>query len=220
MNEDISAKASEVLADVDEHPQRRREWSGVWMSLVLPVLIVAAIVAALWYWQSRGGGSAQPADGLGIVVLPAEKNPTGREPAAEKGRAAPDFVLATLDGSTLRLSDLQGRPVIINFWATWCAPCRQEMPEFVRTASEHQNAGLAILAVNLKESDTEVQRFTSEFGVTFPVLLDRAGVVASTYRVTGLPVTYFIDRSGVIREVSIGPLDRAALQQKLATILS
>ena len=220
MNESTDAEPTETSPDLDEHPQRRREWSGVWRSLVLPLLIVTAIVAGLWYWQSRDRTAVRTVDGFGVVALPSEKNPTGREPAAQKGRAAPDFILPSLDTETYRLSDLQGRPIIINLWATWCVPCRAEMPELVRTYNEHKDAGLAVLAVDVKESDAEVQRFADEFGMTFPILMDRSGEVASAYRMTGLPQSYFIDRTGVIQEIAIGGMDRTILQQKLAAILA
>ena len=96
---------------VEERPQNRREWSGALRSLVLPLLIVATIVGGLFYLERRdSGGSAASADGLGIVTLPAAKNATGQSPSSDVGRAAPDFVLQRLDGTTLRLSDLQGKP--------------------------------------------------------------------------------------------------------------
>jgi peroxiredoxin len=208
------------VQEPDDHPQRRREWSGAGFSLLLPILIVAAIVAAIWYLQTANRGGTAGSDGFGVTALPDAKNATGKPPAAERERAAPDFVLQALDGSTVRLSDLQGRPVIINLWATWCAPCRSEMPELVRAYAEHQDKGLVVLAVDVKESESEIQHFAQEFGMTFPILLDRAGQVASAYRMTGLPQSYFVDRKGVIRELSIGAMDRAALQQKLATILA
>src|SRR5215208_4002826 len=102
--------ASEDPAAVDERPQRRREWSGPWRSVVVPVLAVAAIAGGILYWESRGQASVETADGpqtLGIVALPADRNPTGAKPDAAEGKPAPDFILRDGDGATVRLSDLR-----------------------------------------------------------------------------------------------------------------
>src|SRR5262245_12550249 len=121
--------------ELDSRPQSRREWSGWLRSLVLPLAVVVAIVGGLLWYDSRGGDATN--DEYGTVELPANLNSTGRSPDADLGRAAPDFVLQTLDGKTLRLSDLRGRPLLVNFWATWCGPCRVEMPELVVSYLDH-----------------------------------------------------------------------------------
>jgi cytochrome c biogenesis protein CcmG, thiol:disulfide interchange protein DsbE len=204
---------------VDERPHRRREWSGAWRSIGLPVLVVAAIVAAVWYLEvGRDAGRPETGDGLGVVALEAERNPTGRPPAAETGRAAPDFRLARLGGGDLRLSDLRGRPVIINFWATWCAPCRQEMPEFVRLYAQQPPNGVEIVGVDLQEAEAPVRQFVDEFGMTFPVVFDRTGEVARTYRVNQLPVTVIVDREGVVRAAKYGPVTPEWLHDELGKI--
>src|SRR5688572_23673909 len=116
--------------ELEERPQSRREWSGWLRSLVLPLGLVVAIVGGLLYLQSGRGEQAD--DAFGSVELPLEKNRTGREASATAERAAPDFVLPALDGPDVRLSDLQGRPVLVNFWATWCTSCRVEMPDLIK----------------------------------------------------------------------------------------
>ena len=113
--DDPAQDASDYVAGVDERPQRRREWSGSVRSVVLPVLAVIVIVGAVWYLQAGRDAGTEREQGFGIVPLPAEKNATGRPPAADVGRAAPDFLLRTLDGGTVRLSDLRGKVVLINF---------------------------------------------------------------------------------------------------------
>jgi peroxiredoxin len=204
---------------VDERPHRRREWSGAGRSVVLPLLIVAAIVAAVWYFEfgrDDGGGEAA---GYGIVALDAALNSTGRPPVAETGRAAPDFHLSRLGGGDLRLSDLRGNVVLLNFWATWCGPCRSEMPEFVRRYGPGRAQGLEIVAVDLQEAPGPVQGFVDEFGMRFPILFDRTGSVATTYRVNQLPVTLLIDREGVIRATRYGPVTPEWLDQELSKLL-
>lgn len=117
---------------------------------------------------------------------------------------APDFTLPALSGGTLRLSDLRGKVVLLNFWATWCVPCRTEMPAIETLYQRYKDQGLEVLAVNLDVLSTAgVEAFVKEVGVTFPIILDPSWGTARAYRVFGLPTTYLIDRAGnvVVREV-------------------
>ena len=216
----MTAPETELTETVDERPQRRREWSGAGRSVLLPLLIVGVIVVVIWYLEvgRRDGGGAE-VDGYGIVALDSDRNPTGRAAAAEIGRAAPDFRLARLDGGDLRLSDLRGQVIILNFWASWCAPCRSEMPEFVRLYGARRGEGLEIVAVDLQEALGPVQTFVDEFGMRFPTVFDRSGQVARTYRVKQLPVTLLIDRDGVIRATKYGPVTPEFLQAELDKLL-
>jgi peroxiredoxin len=210
---------------IEERPQNRREWAGPLRSLVLPLLIVATLVGGLWYWQQRDtGGASNTADGLGIVDLPEAKNATGRSPSTDVGRAAPDFILETPDGTRLRLSDLQGKPVLVNFWASWCAPCRQEMPEIVRAYNAQQPPGARwqVVAVDLQENAGAVRAFADEFGMRFPVVIDRTGGVADAWRiggpVEGIPSSYFLDAQGIVRARAFGPMSSDTLAANLRTV--
>jgi peroxiredoxin len=182
------------------------------------------ILGALWYWDSRNGSSVVDDERYGIVELPPVKNATGQPPVAEAGRAAPDFLLETPGGGELRLSDLQGQPVLVNFWATWCPPCRDEMPELVRAYDEHEDEGLVIVGVNLQEPDGAVEGFASEFGVDFPLVIDRDAEVADAWRLggpfEGIPSSYLIDDRGVVQEIFYGPMDEDELGRALPGILA
>ncbi|MCH8025239.1 MAG: TlpA family protein disulfide reductase [Chloroflexi bacterium] len=200
----------------------RRDWSGVFRSLVLPLGLLAIILGGLWYWDVRGGAGSDDAR-YGTVELPPERNATDRGPAGEVGRAAPDFLLETSSGGELRLSDLQGQPVLVNFWASWCGPCRAEMPELVAAYDRYRDDGLVIVGVNLQEADEKVNQFADEFGMTFPIVIDRDGELRAVWRLGGpfggIPSSYFIDTSGVIRSLFYGPMQEAALEERLAEIL-
>jgi cytochrome c biogenesis protein CcmG/thiol:disulfide interchange protein DsbE len=210
------------VSGIEERPQNRREWNGALRSVVLPLLLVATIVGGLYYIEQRRGGGGRVADGTGVVELPAEKNPTGRSVSTDVGRAAPDFLLATPDGGTLRLSDLQGHPVLVNFWASWCTPCRKEMPEIVRASDAHRGGGLVVVAVDLQENVDQVRAFAAEFGMNFPIVIDRDGGVGDAWRiggpVQGIPSSYFLDASGVVQARVFGPLTTETIAENLAKI--
>ena len=141
----------------------------------------------------------------------------GRLPAAPKaGSAAPDFDLESLSGERLRLQDLSGKPVVINFWATWCIPCEAEMP--LLQESYERNPGLEVLAINFAEPSADVQAFVDKHGLTFDILLDPRAIVQSLYRVRGYPTTYFVDGEGVIQGVHIGVLSQRQLNGYLEQI--
>ncbi len=147
--------------------------------------------------------------------------PGGGEPASPPGpgQPAPDFALPALDGTPRRLSDLHGRPVLLNFFATWCVPCRVELPEFERAAERYRDRGLVVLLVDVQEEPEAVAAFVRDLGLRSPVVLDRTGEVAARYRVQGLPSSFFVGRDGLIRVTRLGVLDRALLERGLARIL-
>ena len=212
---------SDAPPPVAELAEPSSRWSGLLRSVVLPLALLAVILGGLWYWDSRGGGSSSN-DEYGTVDLPDDKNPTGEEPSTEDGRAAPDFILEKPGGGTLRLSDLQGQPVLVNFWAHWCAPCRREVPDLVEADETYGTQGLVILGVNLQEPDDIVLDFAEEFGITYPLVIDRDGELSDVWRlggpVQGIPTSYFIDETGVIRAFYYGPINDDALRDRLAQI--
>lgn len=202
----------------DERPQRRREYSGASSTLGVAALIVIVVGVAIWFFEFRDAGSSGGGGtpGLGIVALAPQLNPTGKAAAAQEGRAAPDFRLRSVDGIDLQLSDLRGDFVLLNFWATWCRPCRDETPDlqalFQTARRETAQGGLIVVGVNQQEEPDTVRAFTSEFGVTYPVVLDRAGEVSEAYRVgRGLPMTFLINPAGVIERIYYGRITSDAL---------
>ncbi len=141
---------------------------------------------------------------------------------AGAGLLAPDFELITMDGERVKLSDFAGRPVWINVWASWCAPCRAEMPDIQQIYGEAGAApdGPAILLVSLGEDPADVKRYLAATKYQLPVLLDPDFSITRGYRITGLPTHFFIGRDGTIREVAIGGLKPNGMRTRLARIVT
>lgn len=140
--------------------------------------------------------------------------------APSTGFLANDFSLTGLDGKSYQLSAFRGKPVILNFWATWCPPCRAEMPAFERVWQRYNQGDVVILAVNQRESPLTVERFEQNVvDVSFPILLDSQGEASRLFLVTGLPTTFFIDAEGRIQAVSMGGMDEATLLASVQKII-
>jgi len=122
----------------------------------------------------------------------------------QKGFTAPDFALLNLKGEEVSLRDFGGQPVLINFWATWCPPCREELPAI--QTMHHNSDDLVVLGVNFQEGLADVRPFVEEAGLTFPILLDEEGRVAKAYRARSLPTSFFLSPDGIITAVHIGPM--------------
>ncbi len=133
-----------------------------------------------------------------------------KPPAA--GQTALDFSLKDLQGNTVSLSDYRGKKVMLNFWATWCGPCRAEIPHMVKLYDEIRDQGFEILAVNLRDDVSKITPFVEQFDMRFPVLLDTTGLVGAAYYVRGIPTSVFLDEEGVIQAVHTGTLSDAMLR--------
>jgi peroxiredoxin len=136
-----------------------------------------------------------------------------------EGNLARDFTLETLDGTKVSLSDFEGNVVLVNFWATWCPPCRAEIPGFDAAYQAYKDEGFVVLGINVEESPGRVAPFVEEFQVTYPVLLDEKGKVVQEWRARGLPMSLVIDRDGVIQVRHIGFLSAQKLEEYLEGIL-
>lgn len=178
----------------------RRSISG-WIGLAAVILIAGLI----WFSQSASAPASNDVAADGSPI------------AAEVGAIAPDFELVTLDGESVRLSDFHGKPVILNFWATWCAPCREEMPALEAIWQQYGEGDVVILGVDQGESVALVERFIRErVGTTFPILMDSDHAIGDSYFVRSLPTTFFIDRNGFIQDIRIGgPLSESFLQEQV-----
>lgn len=136
------------------------------------------------------------------------------------GSLAPDFTLDYLDDGTVSLSELRGKPVLINFWATWCGPCRFEMPFLQQVYDDWSDRGLVVLTVDIAESQDTVESFMQELGLSLPVLMDRDQAVTKRYNVRNIPATFLIDKNGIIQSIRIGAFTSPAeIEQELSKIM-
>lgn len=135
-------------------------------------------------------------------------------------RPAPDFVLTSFDGQRIQLSDYRGRIVVLNFWATWCPPCRVEAPVLQRASERLDSAGVSILGIDVWDDQASAIGFLNEMGVTYPNAEDATRLIPVEFGVTGLPETFVIDRSGVLVRRWVGPLTDNDLDSLLAPVLA
>jgi cytochrome c biogenesis protein CcmG/thiol:disulfide interchange protein DsbE len=162
---------------------------------------------------------------LAWIFVSADRDGTstaGEIPAPREGFLAPDFSLQTPEGETVTLSELRGQAVLVNLWATWCPPCRAEMPAIQKLYDEYKDQGFVALAVNMTYQDNPlaVLPFAQENNLTFPILLEETGDMAKSYALRSLPSSFFINRDGFIQEVVIGgPMSEALLRTRIESIL-
>lgn len=143
----------------------------------------------------------------------------GVPPVVRVGDLAPAFALADLDGNPLRLADLRGRPVIVNFWASWCGPCVEEFPLLTSAAATYKGEGLAIVGIVFRDRSEAARAFMARMGATWPAAMDPGDAIATRFGIIGPPDTFFIDRNGVVVGRQIGQLSAADLDRGLAQIL-
>ncbi len=133
---------------------------------------------------------------------------------------APDFVLETFDGETIRLSELRGQVVVINFWASWCPPCREEAAYLEETWRAYRERGVVFLGVDYVDTEAEALAYIAEFDITYPNGPDLGTRISQAYRIQGVPETFFVARDGTLRGVKIGPLAPPELEQRLEALLA
>ena len=172
---------------------------------ILPVILTLVLLLAGCF------AGPEPPDG---------KSPTALVEGTQAGDRAPDFQLQNLDGQTVSLGNLQGKPVLINFWATWCSPCRSEMPYIQEIYEEWADKGLVVLAINIGENSAKAEEFMQNYNLSFTVLLDTKQDVAQRYNISGIPTTFFIDKDGIIQDKVIGAFqNKTQIETRLSKIM-
>lgn len=193
-----------------DQPDRESMWSRLfansrnWIRLVIGIVVLSA----LWVYLSR---------------IPTLNAAGSAPPSPQMGFSAPDFTLDVLDGEKLTLSDLRGKVVLVNLWASWCPPCRAEMPALDAMYRKYRDAGFVVVAVNTTYQDAEAdaRAFVQRLGLTFPIVLDRDGATSQRYRLQALPTSYFVGRDGLIRDIVIGgPMSETLIASKVEALLN
>lgn len=184
---------------------------GALRNIIATLLVGLAIIGLVWYFDRPAGFGASQA-----ITLTAA--PSG--PPPKIGREAPDFAIQALDGQTYRLSDFRGRPVWINFWASWCPPCRAENPDIQEVYEANKEKGLVVLGIAIGETPGTVKGYVQRAGLEYIVGLDQGTDVAATYRIVGIPTHFFVDEDGILREWRIGSLSKKTMEKNVAEIMS
>jgi peroxiredoxin len=187
------------MAEKKERSSNRKWIIGVAVLLGLSIVVAGGVALA-------GRNEDEQGSDAGLQVAPV------------RGALAPDFTLVNLEGENVSLSDFLGQPVLINLWATWCGPCRIEMPTIQSRFEEYRDEGFVVLAVNFDEQRADVQSFRDEFGLAFQMLLDPGAEVQRLYRTRSYPTSFFVDRNGVIQAQHIGVMTEGNLDSNLAQI--
>jgi thiol-disulfide isomerase/thioredoxin len=200
---------------------------GLLAGVAVAALVFAVLVAALP--ETVAMPSPTPSPVVSFAPSPTVQGSPGVSPSPTPGSSAdaafmigqpaPPLVVEQLGGGTIDLVNLRGKPVWLNFMATWCPPCRDEMPRMVDFATRYADTGLVVIAVDVAEDEATVSAFVNEVGVTFPVGLDPDGAAHAEWGAAALPVHYWIDATGVIRAGALGGIGPDLMAESLATIL-
>lgn len=179
------------------------------LSIVIIILAAAIFILNIWnpfQEETNNNDPVNPAEDIS-----ANENIPGADLSeVQEGKAAPDFKLGSLNGETVSLSDYRGKKVILNFWATWCPPCKAEMPHMQNFYEKNANEGIEIVAVNLTNIDNgqeAIESFVADYGLTFPILLDKEGMIGPQYQAFTIPTSYIIDSNGIITKKVVGPMN-------------
>ena len=185
------------------YARQRRTKSKTWLyvNIAIAILLIGGGIAVLFWMGEQRTEKPAPA------------------PSAQIGATAANFQLPSLSGESVALSDYRGQVILVNAWATWCPPCKAEMPAIHEFYQTHQNDGFVVLAINSQEDAATVQRFITAQGFTFPVLLDIQASVLDQYQVRGLPTSFIIDRDGILRYIHTGAITRQQLEDVIGPLL-
>lgn len=206
-SDDVNLSAGQDLEEGAVSPEPTSKPRNRLMTIVPLVLAVVAVgLAAKLFVDSQSVGAS--------VGLPGAVSSPYKFTA---GMAAPEFTLQSADGSPVSLADFRGRKVVVNFWATWCPPCRSEMPDMEQVYNERKD-DVVVLAVNVQEARPPVRDFADKYGLTFPIPMDTAGEVTKAFGIQSLPTTFFIDAEGKVASFNMGALNKSAIARRLDQI--
>ncbi|MFW5973320.1 MAG: TlpA family protein disulfide reductase [Bacteroidota bacterium] len=188
--------------------------------IVIAVLVMAAVVIAVFLFRDE----ADPDDRAPVEIETLDElpeRPVGETRDSEfEATEAPDFELERLEGGSFRMSDHRGEVVVVNFWATWCGPCRFEIPEFIELYEEYHEEGLTIVGISTDDDFDVVRPFAEEMGINYPIVIDEGDVSSAFGGIYGLPTTFLVDREGMVRERILGLVSRSTLEPRLQILLS
>jgi cytochrome c biogenesis protein CcmG/thiol:disulfide interchange protein DsbE len=195
---------------------------GFFLFLVSGLLIGLGLSWAV-YSAPSNSISAQPTPSAPtkLVEVPTSQPENTPKMAILAGNVAPDFTLRNIIGEEISLSDFAGKPILINLWATWCIPCKNELPIIGKIAQDYSSSGLVVLGVNVTFQDnlSDIKETIQNFNLSYPILLDESRHVSELYEMRGIPTSYFIDPQGVIRRIQIGEILPEYLESYLSEIL-
>lgn len=155
----------------------------------------------------------------GLLLFKGSATESSSQPSSLIKEAAPNFTLALLDGKSFQLSDYKGKPVLINFFASWCLPCREEIPAIEKMVSVYKPKGVVFLGISTDDTEVNAKDFIKKYGVTYPVGLDKATTIQSSFGLFGIPTTYFIDKQGIVSYFHSGVVTEELLQNELDKLL-
>jgi peroxiredoxin len=189
----------------------------MWKNIIIGFLLIVMVIWGVYDFSSKKLNAEN------VVSETTDQNAasTNGKVKVEKGKIAPDFTLQTVNGKKYKLSDLRGKKVLLNFFATWCPPCKGEMPHMEEFYEENKNNGVVVLAVDLTAGETDpnnLPKFISDFGLTFPVVLDKQGDIGDIYQAFSIPTSYFIDTKGIIQETMVGAMDKETMENFMSKI--
>lgn len=181
------------------------------IGFIIAILLIGSMVVIM---VKSNTDTTKPIDDF---LIGADFSSLDEEPGLKKGDIPPDFELSTLSGDVVKLSDLKGKKVILNFWASWCGPCKAEMPHMEKYYKKYKDKdNVEIIAVNLTTAEKRgmkgVEEFVDAYGLTFPIPLDKEGTVEEDYRIIPIPTTFMIGTDGKISQKIVGPMDEKALR--------
>ncbi len=201
---------SNTQHDISHNRQSTRHKKKVQQSnrlLAAAIILIVGGLSAIFWMSAKTATPRETTNAYGAPAL------------AQKGGTVTDFTIGSLNNGQISLADYEGDVIIMNFWATWCPPCRAEMPAIDRFYEAYKDEGLVVLAINEEESEETVRPFIQANNFSFPVLLDTEGRVAQQYSTRSFPTTFIIDRQGVIQHVQTGEISEAELERIVKPLL-